>query len=340
VSVEVTVAIAARVLDSLSQVFLIGTQEMSVTASMGIAVSDSTSTSDSLLRYSDAAMYRAKDLGRGRIEVFDEVLRAKAERRLAMASALRHALDRNEFTVHYQPIVDLSTGALVSAEALLRWTNPDLGVIGPDEFIPVAEDTGLILQIGAWVLEQACEELVVWQRTQPSMSVAVNLSVRQMVATDIAGVIKGVLGRTGVRPACLRLELTESVFMEDVEYFSRTMGRLKELGVQLAIDDFGTGYSSLGYLTRFPVDAVKVDRAFVEGLGSDPQRTALVAAIVAMADAIGLEVTAEGVETPDQLTALKRLKCARAQGFHLARPMGAVALRRLVADRHHWKVDQ
>lgn len=339
VSVDVTVEIARRVLESLSQVFVIDGQEMSVTASMGIAVADENSTSDSLLRDSDAAMYRAKELGRGRIEVFDEALRAKAERRLAIASSLRRALDRNEFTVHYQPIVDLSTGAMVSAEALLRWNHPDHGVIGPSEFIPIAEDTGLILSIGAWVLEQACQELVEWQCVAPSMSVAVNLSVRQMIAPNIAGLIEGVLNRTGARAGCLRLELTESVFMEDVEYFVRTMADLKALGVQLAIDDFGTGYSSLSYLTRFPVDAVKVDRAFVEGLGSDPHRTALVAGIIAMADALALEVTAEGVETPDQLASLKRLNCGRAQGFYLARPMPADALRQLVAESHHWQVD-
>jgi diguanylate cyclase (GGDEF)-like protein/PAS domain S-box-containing protein len=337
VTVEMTVDIAHRVLDSLGHVFVVGGQEMSVTASMGIAVSDRNSTSETLLRDSDAAMYRAKELGRGRIEIFDEALRTKAERRLATASALRHALERDEFAVHYQPIVNLATGAMVSAEALLRWTHPERGAIGPDEFIPVAEETGLILGIGAWVLEQACEELAEWQRTAPEMSVAVNLSVRQMIAPDIAGLIEGVIRRTGIRPETLRLELTESVFMEDVDYFARTMDCLKTVGVQLAIDDFGTGFSSLSYLTRFPVDAVKVDRAFVEGLGSDPHRTALVAAIIAMADALGLEVTAEGVETSEQLASLKALNCARAQGFYLARPMPAEALRRLVADSHRWQ---
>jgi EAL domain-containing protein (putative c-di-GMP-specific phosphodiesterase class I) len=170
------------------------------------------------------------------------------------------------------------------------------------------------------------------------MSVAVNLSVRQMIASDVAGLVEGVLGRTGVRAECLRLELTESVFMEDVDYFARTMACLKSIGVQLAIDDFGTGFSSLSYLTRFPVDAVKVDRVFVEGLGSDPHRTALVAAIIAMADALGLEVTAEGVETPEQLASLQGLKCARAQGFYLARPMPAEAIRQLVKESHRWQV--
>jgi EAL domain-containing protein (putative c-di-GMP-specific phosphodiesterase class I) len=193
--------------------------------------------------------------------------------------------------------------------------------------------------MGAWVLEQACRQLVQWQRTAPSMSVAVNVSVRQMLVPDIAGLIEGVLQRAGVRPEDLCLEMTESVLMDDVDYFGRTLAGLKALGVRLAIDDFGTGYSSLSYLKRFPVDAVKVDRAFVDGLGTDPNDTALVAAIVALARALGLEVTAEGVETKDQLVSLKRLGCWRAQGFYLARPMPADALTQLVTDSHRWQVD-
>jgi len=253
---EVT-RIAARVLDVLSQPFQIGAQELHVTASLGIAVADEESTPETLLRDSDAAMYLAKERGRGRIELFDHVLRAKADRHLATASALRRALEREEFTVHYQPIVDLSTGEMVSAEALLRWQHPERGLVSPAEFIPIAEENGLIVPIGAWVLEQACRQLVGWQREQPSMTVAVNLSVRQMLAPDIAGLIADVLGRTGALAESLCLELTESVFMEDVDYFARTLNSLKTLGVRLAIDDFGTGYSSLSYLKRFPVDAVR-----------------------------------------------------------------------------------
>jgi diguanylate cyclase (GGDEF)-like protein/PAS domain S-box-containing protein len=339
VSALETEKIAERVLAALSRSCLIGDQEMTITASLGIAVSDEEATPESLLRDSDAAMYRAKERGRGRVELFDQVLRSKADRRLATASALRRALDREEFTVHYQPIVDLSTGALVSAEALVRWEHPDRGLVGPDDFIPLAEETGLIVPIGAWVLEKACRQLVQWQGTDPSMSVAVNLSVRQMIAPDIAALIEDVLRRTGARPEGLCLELTESVFMEDVEYFGRTLATLKTLGVQLAIDDFGTGYSSLSYLKRFPVDAVKVDRAFVDGLGTDPHDSALVAAIVAMADALGLEVTAEGVETRDQLANLKKLQCRRAQGYYLARPMPEAAMNRLMAESHRWQVD-
>jgi EAL domain-containing protein (putative c-di-GMP-specific phosphodiesterase class I) len=257
---------------------------------------------------------------------------------MATASALRRALERNELTVHYQPIVDVSTGAMVSVEALLRWQHADRGLISPAEFIPIAEEAGLIIPIGAWVLEQACSQLVEWQRTDPSLSVAVNLSVRQMLAPDVAALIEDVLRRTGARPENLCLELTESVFMEDADYFGRTLTSLRALGVRLSIDDFGTGFSSLSYLQHYPVDAVKVDRTFVEGLGADPHHSALVAAIIAMADALELGVTAEGVETRDQLAILKRLHCQRAQGFYLARPMPAAGITKLMADSHRWSV--
>jgi predicted signal transduction protein with EAL and GGDEF domain len=339
VSAVETEEIAERVLEALSPPCLIGDQEISVTASLGIAIADEQATPESLLRDSDAAMYRAKERGGGRIEIFDEALRSKVERRLNTASALQRALEREEFAVHYQPVVDLSTGAMVSAEALLRWQHPDRSLVGPDDFIPLAEETGLIVPIGAWVLEQACRQLGEWQRTEPSMSVAVNLSVRQMLAPDIVGLVDDVLRRTGVSPADLCLEMTETGLMDDVDYFGRTLASLKELGVRLAIDDFGTGYSSLSYLKRFPVDAVKVDRSFVDGLGTDPHDSALVAAIVAMAAALGLEVTAEGVETHDQLADLKRLQCRRAQGFYLARPAPAASITQLVANAHRWQID-
>jgi diguanylate cyclase (GGDEF)-like protein len=340
-----TEQVAERVLDALRHPWQIGTHEMHITASLGIAMADRSATPESLLRDSDAAMYLAKERGRGRIEMFDEALRFKANRRLATASALHGALDRDEFVVQYQPVVDLVTGAMVSAEALVRWNHPEHGLVTPEHFIALAEETGIIVAIGARVLEQACRDLAGWQRLAATiddrarLSIAVNLSVRQMLAPDIAPMIAGVLDRTGVRPGDLCLELTESVFMEDVAYFDRTLGGLKSLGVDLSIDDFGTGYSSLSYLKLFPVDGVKVDRVFVDGLGTDPHDTALVAAIVAMASALELEVTAEGVETREQLRGLKALGVPRAQGFYLARPMPADEIAELVAQSHCWDVD-
>jgi diguanylate cyclase (GGDEF)-like protein/PAS domain S-box-containing protein len=338
VSAATASQLAEGVLKALGELCVIGNQEMNVTASVGVTIADHNSTPESLLRDSDAAMYRAKDRGRGRIEVYDDLLKGKAERRLDTASALGHALERGQFAVHYQPIVDLATGDMVSAEALLRWKHPRRGMISPAEFIPVAEETDLILGIGAWALEQACEELVAWQQIQPRMSVAVNLSVRQLAAPDIAALVEDVVTRTGANPQRLCLELTENLFMEDVAYFAKIMDDLKSLGVRLSIDDFGTGYSSLSYLKLFPVDAVKVDRSFVDGLGSDPNDSALVAAIIAMAAALGLEVIAEGVETQDQLENLRRLHCPQAQGFYLARPVPAEEFRRMLTEGVHWPV--
>ncbi|MFZ0667963.1 MAG: EAL domain-containing protein [Acidimicrobiales bacterium] len=301
VTIEQTEGIAERIRKAIDDPWVIGGHEVSVTASIGIVLADEHATSESLLRDSDAAMYLAKELGRNRIEFFDEKLRVKAEHRFATISALRGALEREEFVLHYQPIVDLVDGTMVSAEALLRWDRPDHGLVAPDTFIPLAEETGLIVPIGAWVFEQACEQLAHWQKAAPLMCVAINLSVCQVLEPDFVAQIRDALKRTGVRPDSVCLELTESVFMGDVEYFGTTLKGLKALGVTLSIDDFGTGYSSLSYLRRFPVDAVKVDRSFVDGLGTDPHDSSLVATILAMADALGLSVTAEGIETKDQL---------------------------------------
>ncbi len=330
--------IAGRILATLGQPYQIARQEVLVTVSIGIAMSTHDAGPEALLRESDAAVHLAKNRGRGRIELFDGVLQSHVEQRLATAASLRKALERDEFTVVYQPVVDLTSGAMVGAEALLRWNHEERGPISPVEFIPITEETGLIVPIGAWVLEQACGQLVRWRRHLPSMTVAVNLSVRQIVEPDIAEMIAGVLERTGAPAESVTLELTESVFMKDADYFSKILARIRALGVKLAIDDFGTGFSSLGYLKSFPVDAVKIDKAFVDGLGTDPHDVALIAAIVAMADALQLTVTAEGIETVDQLAILARLQCHRGQGFHLARPMGASAIDALIAQAHHWFV--
>ena len=331
--------IAQRVLSAFVRPWIIDGQELHVTASLGIAISNDESTPESLLRDSDAAMYRAKELGRGRIEMFDEALSLRASQRLVMSSALHHALDRNELSVHYQPVVNLATGEMASVEALLRWKCEALGDITPAEFIPIAEETGLIVPIGDWLLEVASRQLVEWQQLQTSLghvsslSLAVNLSVSQLLSADITDRIARILAKTGMRSADLCLELTESVFMQDVDHCSRTLNNMKAIGVSLSIDDFGTGYSSLSRLRRFPVDAVKIDREFIDGLETDSNDTALVQAIIAMARALGLSVTAEGVETAEQLLCLTQLGVPRAQGFFLARPMPAEKITALIKSR-------
>jgi diguanylate cyclase (GGDEF)-like protein/PAS domain S-box-containing protein len=255
VSVTATVLIAEQVMEALGDIVVIGGQEMTISASIGIAVADENATPESLLRDSDAAMHRAKDRGRRRIELYDQALRARAELRLSTVAALGQALDRDQLAVHYQPIIDLRTGTILGAEALLRWSHPKRGLISPVEFIPLAEETDLIVELGAWVLEQAGMELAEWHRYDPALSMAVNLSVRQMLAPDVAGLVDGVVRRSGIDPDRLCLELTESLFMEDVEFFSRTLEGLKALEVQLEKDEFGTAKSTWNYLKRVPVDA-------------------------------------------------------------------------------------
>ena len=332
VSAMETHVIAQRILEALRRPTRLADQDVVVTASLGIAVAGPGATPDTLLRDADLAMYRAKQAGGGGIEVFDEELRSEFEQRLTITAALRHGLERQEFTVYYQPIVNLSTRRMVSAEALVRWHHPDGSLVSPEAFVPIAEETGLIVPIGAWVLEQACRDLVSWQRVDPAMTMAVNLSVRQVLSPDLVELVEGILARTGARPEDLSLELTESLLMDDLAHWGTTLDLLKEIGIGLVIDDFGTGYSSLSYLKRFPFDAVKVDRSFVDGLGTDPHDTALVGAIVAMAEALNLETIAEGVETLDQAAALGALRCRRAQGFYFARPMPADEVSRLIVE--------
>ena len=317
--------IAVRVLNSLAAPVLVEGQEVIASASIGIAVSEPGATPDTMLRDADTAMYEAKDAGRNRFHVFDPASRARTLARLRRAEELRVALDRSELRLCYQLEVDLAEEATTGVEALVRWQHPTLGLLPPSEFIDVAEETGLVVPLGDWVLQEACRELA---RRDPNanpggLRLSVNLSARQLGVPELIDTVRDVLGETGLDPSRLCLEITESVLMDDVESSIEALLDLKALGVRLAIDDFGTGYSSLSYLRRFPVDVVKLDRSFVAGIGVDPAATAIVAAVVNLAHALGIVVVAEGVETEAQLVALRALRCDRAQGYYWNRPLPA-----------------
>jgi len=313
------VEVARRLLEEIEEPYFLEGESLTLSSSIGIAVAGPKDQPESLLRDADAAMYRAKELGKGRWEVFDEEMRSSVQVRLETETALYHALERSELRVHYQPIVSLPGGDCVGAEALVRWEHPERGLVTPGDFIALAEETGLIVPMGSWVIEETCRALARWQAQggiAAPFTVAVNVSARQLAHGDLVEVVAGALARTGVDPAMLGLEITESVLMAETSV--ETIQSLKALGVQLSIDDFGTGYSSLGYLKRFPVDVVKVDRSFVDGLGSDPEDSAIVAAVVSLGHALGLSVVAEGVETEWQLGELVRLGCDEAQGYWFA----------------------
>jgi diguanylate cyclase (GGDEF)-like protein/PAS domain S-box-containing protein len=311
--------------------------EIFTSASMGVALGRAGDTPEALLSDADAAMYLAKERARGRVELFLPHLRARAETRLAAEAALRSAVDRQEFMLAFQPVVDLEVGCVVSAEALIRWQPPGKETIAPGDFVTMAEETGLIVPIGEWVLAEACAQLRQWKDTFPRvpLTMSVNLSARQLSA-DLLDVITKTLALSSLDPAALTLEITESVLMEDTDGALESLLGLKALGVRLALDDFGTGYSSLSYLKRFPIDVLKIDRAFVSGLGSDDDDASIIAGILAMARGLRVDIVAEGVERPEHLQALRLLGCPFAQGFHFAPPLSPADFERLLGDSRRW----
>jgi diguanylate cyclase (GGDEF)-like protein/PAS domain S-box-containing protein len=312
-----------------------GPGEVTVTASMGVATAraGSGAPADELVRDADIAMYRAKERGRARFEVFDEDMRRRATARLQTQSDLRSALQRDEFEVHFQPVVDPRTGVVTGAEALARWRHPTRGLVLPEEFVPHAEESGLIVALGTAVLRAACATTARWnaQRAVP-LSVAVNLSARQLSHPSLLDVVADAVERSGLPPALLCLEVTETVVMEDATASGEVLGRLRDLGVRVAIDDFGTGYSSLAYLLSLPVDLLKVDRSFVAAVDGGGPGTAIVTAVVALAQTLDLEVVAEGVETHDQRGMLLALGVRAAQGWLWGRPVPAAAATWALSD--------
>jgi len=317
--------IARRMIESLRAPIEIGGNELFVSSSIGIAVYPDDGTSEELLlRNADAAMYEAKESGRNGFRLYSPTMNASSLQHLALESSLRKALSRNEFLLHYQPLVDARDGSLVGGEALLRWHSPDLGLVMPDGFIPLAEESGLIVPIGEWVLEQACAQIAAWQAQglEPP-EIAINISARQFRHSHFLNSIRETLERHGIEPRRLVLELTESMLMEDAVETIRVLHELRAIGVSIAVDDFGTGYSSLNYLKRFPIRRLKIDRSFVRDLVSDAEDAAIVSAVISLAHNLGLGVVAEGVENVEQLAALAERGCDIIQGFLFHRPLPA-----------------
>ncbi|HXU36266.1 MAG TPA: EAL domain-containing protein [Blastocatellia bacterium] len=325
--------VAERVKEVLEQPFALSGRELFVTASIGIKYSGVTDEEpEDLLRDADTAMYCAKALGKAQYQEFDARMHSHAMTLLQIESDLRRAIDREEFQVNYQPIVSLESGRISGFEALVRWRHPERGLIPPNDFIPIAEENGLIIPIGRWVLKQACLQMRRWHETLPStrqMKISVNLSCKQFMQPTIVAQVLETLQETGLNPRSLKLEITESVMMERGDYAMHVLERLSEAGVELSLDDFGTGYSSLSYIQHFPVTALKIDQSFIRRIGGE-QNGEIVRAVIALARNLGLEVVAEGIETVLQLDLLKELGCGQGQGFYFSEAVGEESATELI----------
>jgi diguanylate cyclase (GGDEF)-like protein len=333
--------VADRLLATLAEPVPLESGEVFVSATVGIARVDGPHDDAArVVRDAHAALSFARVQGRGTVAVFDASIRDRTIERIEIEKSLHRALRNGEFRVHYQPLVRFDGAAVIGFEALLRWEHPERGLVGPLDFIPVAEETGLIVPIGEWVLHEVCAQAAVWSASMPDaepLVVSVNLSARQLAHPDLVGTIAAAIGRSGIDPATLLVEVTESTLMSDPELAATILHALRAIGVRIAVDDFGTGHSSLGYLKQLPVDCLKIDRSFVSGLGVDPDDRAIVAAVVSMGHALGLTVTAEGVETPQQLDELERLGCDVGQGFYFAKPQPSAIVTALVRHRFSWR---
>jgi diguanylate cyclase (GGDEF)-like protein len=322
------VRVAEKVQQAISAPFKLASHEAITTASIGVALSTSGYTeAEDIIRDADTAMYRAKDRGKARCEIFDTAMHTRAVTLLRLESDLRRALEKDELCVYYQPIVSLASGELHGFEALVRWQHPERGIVAPDDFVPLAEETGLILPIGLRVLWDACHQLRKWQQYSLSnrdLIMSVNLSGKQLMQPDLIERIEEVLLESQINPWHLKLEITETVVMETPELAAVTLAKLRSLGVRLSIDDFGTGYSSLSYLNRFPVDTLKIDRSFVMSMNAADENLQIVKTIVTLAGNLGMQVVAEGVETEEQLEQLRSLKCQYGQGFYFSKPLEVV----------------
>ena len=328
------VGLALRLLNDLRRPFRINGREIVITASIGIAaVNDRATSAEVVLRNADMAMYLAKEKGKDRVELFEEQMHASAFERLELKADLARGIEAGQLRLVYQPIVSLQTGRITGVEALVRWDHPQRGRLSPDAFIPLAEDTGLIVPLGQWVMEEACQQLRAWQLSLPTsatVSMSINLSVRQLERETIVDEVSAVVARFGLDPSTITLEITETMVMADADLSMRRLADLQQVGVQLAVDDFGTGYSSLGYMEQFPVDILKIDRSFVDGLGVR-QATPVLQSIIELAQRLGVHIVAEGIERREQLEALQQLGCDLGQGYFFSGPVEANQLGDLLA---------
>ena len=332
---------AERMMKALASPFILGGKEVFTSVSIGIALSNSAyEQAEDIMRDADTAMYRAKPLGKARYEVFDADMRASVMARLQLETDLRHALERGEFRNFYQPIVALVSGEIAGFEALLRWQHPTRGLLGPSEFIPVAEETGLIRELGWWNLREACRQISEWRAgliAHSNLTISVNLSAKQFLQPNLVEDIRKLLVELALPPEALKLEITESTVMADPSAAVEMLQQIKSLGIRLAIDDFGTGYSSLSYLHRFPLDTLKIDRSFISVMEDDGEGMEIARSIVPMANNLRLDVVAEGVETIQQVTLLKKLECKYGQGFYFSRPLAAEGIATLLAGDLTWQ---
>jgi len=333
--VENSARVAQRILDALKDAFVVDEHEIVVSASIGITIFPDDSTDlDSFMKNGDAAMFHAKAQGRNNYQFFNESLHLSASSKLALEGRLRRAMENRELVLHYQPKIDAGSGRVLGVEALVRWSHPDMGLVPPSQFIPVAEETGLIVPMGEWVLNEACRQAIEWRaQGLKDLSIGVNLSAVQFRGADLSQRLADIIAAHGIQPECIDVELTESMLMYDVEDAIHKMNELRGIGLTLSIDDFGTGYSSLSYLMRFPLNTLKIDRSFVRDLATDTHCASITRAILMMAKNLNLKVVAEGVETSQQAIWLRENQCDVLQGYYFSRPLPADELARFCAEK-------
>jgi EAL domain-containing protein (putative c-di-GMP-specific phosphodiesterase class I) len=330
--------VTQKILSFLESPFLIDDQELHITASIGVSFYPNDGMdAETLLKNADTAMYRAKEQGRNHYQLYTSSMNAKAFEHIVIEKGIRRAIAQNEFRVYYQPQVDLYSGQIIGVEALVRWQHPDLGLVSPSNFIPIAEESGLIIQIGEMIMRTACAQNKAWQDAGlPPIRMAINFSARQFQDLNLATRVKQVLLDTGLDPSYLEIEITESVMMKDENTAIQTLRQLRNSGVHISIDDFGTGYSSLSHLKRFPVEKIKIDASFIREITTDNDDAAITTAIIAMAHSLNLKAIAEGVENVDQLRFLRSLKCDAMQGFLFSPALPADDVTKLLFEERHF----